>query len=492
MNKLTAVIIFSAMGLNLLACGSGTKNNSTSVTSSQASSSVEQFSSAKQSSSGEQSSSASSITLASWIPTGTTTTLPQLIINTTDSLPVVTKDTYLTASYELSDIDELPITGELKIRGRGNSTWDFDKKPYRLRLEKSTSLLGMAANKHWVFLANMADKTLIRNDVAFTFSRALGSEFTVADRHIELILNGHYEGVYQLVEHIRLAKNRINLPELDAEEEDPQRITGSYLLEVDFRMATDLCNFPEASNIFPTCVDGVNTDREETYCFDSLHDMPPICAKDPDELLDEAREPQRSYLQQYLSDTEGALFGPSFTDPGLGYAAYIDVASAVDYYIINEYFKNVDGGVASFFMYKKRDGKLHFGPIWDFDFGMGNVSYSTVHLTAGWHLRNTPWFARLFEDPAFQEKVKTRWGELKTQGTFEQLFYYISARAKWLDIAQADNFDRWATVQDQPIFEWRSWFNATLELPGSYAGEVEKLINWQRSRYLWMDSEFTQ
>src|SRR5690606_859777 len=183
---------------------------------------------------------------------------------------------------------------------------------------------------------------------ALMFSRSVGMEVTSRARHVELTLNGAYQGVYQLVEHIRVGKNRVNIPELDVDDTDPDKITGGCLMVIDFRMARDFCTPANSYNAF--CVNGVNMDREETFCVDSNHGMQPFCLDTPEDLLKPEWSAQRQYIEQYIADTEAALFGSDFADPELGYAAYLDVDSTVNYYIINELFKNADGAVASAYL----------------------------------------------------------------------------------------------------------------------------------------------
>lgn len=456
-----------AFCLLLSACGgSGSDTKHSSSASSIASSAI--------------SSSSSSITLPEDFPTGTVETLPVLNITTDNAAPIVSKKEYLSATYSLSGEGVELTEGTLEIRGRGNSTWDWPKKPYRLKLTTSTSLLGMPASKHWVLLANYADKTLIRNDITFMFSQSIGMEYTVRAKHIELTLNGVYQGVYQLVEHIRVASNRVNIPELKVTDTDPEKITGGYLLEIDFRLGEGYC----VGNTWePFCVNDVNTQRDIDFCIDSTHGMEPFCVDTPEDLHDSAWSAQRNYIENYIADTETALFGENFADPDSGYATYLDVDSTIDYYLINELFKNVDGASASVYLYKKRNGKLFFGPVWDFDLALGNAGYADVDKTWGWHIRKASWFARLFEDPAFDAKVKARWQALKADGKLELIFLYAQARATWLDKAQERNFNLWQ------IFDWATWY--TRVIMGSYDLEVKEMIRWQRERYNWMDRQLS-
>ena len=426
------------------------------------------------------SSSSSSITLPADFPTGTVENLPTLSISTDNGVAIDSKENYVDATYTLSGEGVELIEGGLEIRGRGNSTWGWPKKPYRLKLTSSTSLLGMPASKHWVLLANYADKTLIRNDITFMFSRSIGMEYTTRAQHIELNLNGVYQGVYQLVEHIRVDDDRVNIPELEVTDTDAENVSGGYLMEIDFRMSEDYC----IGNTWePYCVNDVNTQRDIDFCIDSNHGMDPFCIDTPDTLHDPEWSVQRNYIENYIAETETALFGENFSDPETGYAAFLDVDSTIDYYLINELFKNVDGASASVYLYKKRNGKLFFGPVWDFDLALGNAGYNDVDKTYGWHIRKASWFSRLFEDPAFEAKTKARWQELKAEGKLELIFLYAEARATWLDKAQERNFNLWQ------IFDWETWY--TRIIMGSYDLELEEMIRWQRERYEWMDEQLS-
>jgi len=418
-------------------------------------------------------------------PIGTVNALPMLNITTDGGAAIQSRETYINARFALTGEGITAVEGVTEIRGRGNSTWDWDKKPYRLKLSSSTEMLGMPASKHWVLLAEYADKTLMRNDIAFMFSRSLGMEYTPRNQYVELMLNGVYQGVYQLVEHVRVAKDRVNIPELKVADIDEVNITGGYLLEVDFRMHKDYCKeaFWDAA-----CVNGANMEREATFCVDSTHDdMNPFCLDTPETLLESNWSAQRNYINDFITHTETALFSENFADPQLGYPAYIDVDSAVNYYLINELFKNPDGATASFYLYKKRSGKLFFGPIWDFDLAMGNAGYENLDKTAGWRIRQSPWFDRLFQDPAFKAKVTARWNSLKAEGKLEYIFQYADARATWLDKQQQKNYLLWS------VTDFASWImHGSHGGTGSYRAEVKEMIRWQRERYQWMDTQLNQ
>ncbi len=383
--------------------------------------------------------------------------LTQLNILTDGLTPVLTKVTYITGTASLTDSNDVTTPlGSVEIRGRGNSTWDlFPKKPYRIKLGTSTALLGMPANRHWVLLANYSDKTMLRNDLTFELSKMMGMAWTPRSRFVDLQLNNQYLGVYQLVEHIRIGTDRVNIAAMKATDTTAAAITGGYLLEVDER-------------------------RGETYCFNSTMTKMVWCLNDPETLLDAGWEKQRAYITNYIARTDTSIMGSRFTDRDFGYANFIDVESAVNYYILQETVKNVDGDLRfGGFMYKPRGGKLTFGPVWDFDLAMGNVNYYGADRTDGWYSRNAQWFTRLFQDPAFTTRVQTRWAQLQAAGTLDSLQKLVYSRANYLNIVQVKNFERW------PILGIWVWPNRVVT--GSYTGEATALHLWLAQRLEWMN-----
>lgn len=384
--------------------------------------------------------------------------LPVLAVSTQNGAPITSKEVYLGGTYRLTDVDGMQLAaGTLEIRGRGNTTWGMPKKPYRLRLTGSTSLLGMPASRHWILLANFSDKTLMRNDVTFELSRRLSLEYTVRSRFVELQLNGSYQGVYQLTEQIRIAPDRVNIPQLRVGDTGASVITGGYLIEIDERYGEDFCVKSAATPMV-------------------------WCLSDPETLRDPAWSAQRQYVEGLIRQADAAILGPQFASPTTGYATVIDVASAIDYYLLNELVKNVDGNLRlSTYLYKKRDGKIFFGPVWDYDIALGNVNYDNADRVDGWHIRRAPWFTRMFQDPAFDARVKARWAQLRRDKVIDDLFSYILARQRYLTKVQVRNFEKW------PILNTWVWPNRVVT--GSYEGEVAAMTDWLFQRMRWMDSQ---
>jgi len=400
------------------------------------------------------------------------TALPLLRLTTDGGAPVVSKDIYLTGTWELQDAAGLRLAGGTQeIRGRGNSTWNYPKKPYRLKLTNSTALLGMPASRHWVLLANYLDKTLVRTEAAFEFSRRTGLAWTPRDAQVVVELNGEYLGIYMLTEHVRVAADRVAIPELKKADTSPDTISGGYLVEVDYWEGEDYCR---------------RTVRGVTLCHSS-----------PETLLEADWAQQKTYIDGYIDAFETALYGPQFADAASGYAAFIDVDSAVNFYLVHELFKNPDSNFfSSVFLYKQRGGKLFFGPVWDFDLAAGNAQWRRFGFfdgsdPTGWHTRqqdnraaDSPvnWYVRLFQDPAFEQKVRTRWTQLRAAGAVDAMLAHIDRRSAWLSQAQVRNFQKWDVLNTvltpdlSPVI-------------GPYDTHVREMKAWLQRRVTWMDDQ---
>lgn len=385
--------------------------------------------------------------------------LPVLAITTDNGLEITSREDYVTARITITDEAGAVLTDTTtEIRGRGHSTWNYPKKPYRLKLTAKAALLGMPSNRHWVLLANYVDKSLVRTEAVFALSERMGFAWTPRTRPVVVRFNGDYRGIYLLTEHIRIDPARVNINELKVGDTALPAISGGYLIEIDERLGED-------------------------YCPESIRSRANFCFSNPETLLDPAWSAQKAWIDAYLAETESALYGPNFADPATGYAAYIDVAAAVDWYLVNEFVKNVDSNFfSSVWLYKPRGGKLTFGPVWDFDLAMGNANFGTGNDPTGWRTRSAAWFTRMFEDPAFAARVKARWQQLRADGTINSVFGTIDRRAAFYDQVQVANFERW------PILD--TVIPLVRPVTGSYPTQVTAVKDWMLLRRDWMDQQF--
>ncbi len=379
-------------------------------------------------------------------------------------------DNYTLGQFSFTAMPQAVVPGvdlPLEIKGRGNFTWNADKKPYRLKLTAAATMLGMPSNRHWVLLANYFDKTMLRNELAFEISRRAGMAWTPRSRYVYLNLNGEFTNpasqgasLYQLVEHVRSGSNRVPIPSLSISNTTEPSITGGYLLELD------------------------NSLVGEPGCFQTTRVTMNFCVVEPDTIALPGWEAQNAYITSYVQRAEDALFGSNFADPLEGYAKYLDVDSLIQYYLVNELSKNWDGDLRrSTFMYKQRSGKLFFGPVWDFDMAFGNLGGWADH--EGWHIRGAPWYTRLFQDPAFRARVLVKWNEMKASGAIDGMLDYLDLRAAQIGAGAQMNTTRWNT--------WNTALSTELPpYPVDHADAVGRLRGWLSSRIQWMDAQFAQ
>lgn len=367
--------------------------------------------------------------------------------------------------------------GKAGIELRGASSQGMPKKPYSLELwdvngnEIDSALLGMPEESDWALVANYSDKSLLNNALTYQLGRDLGW-YTPRTQHVELVLNDEYIGNYLLVERVKRGNDRVDIAKLQPIDIAGDELTGGYIIKVDRQ------NTQGWTSTYPGLSGG------QVY----LNYVYP----NGDVIVPQ----QQNYIQAYLDSFETALNGPGFANPQTGYARYIDVNSFVDFFLINEFAKNVDGYRLSTFLYKQKitdGGKLVIGPLWDFDLAWGNADYCDAFLTSGWGYNTTVvcpgpsedipfWWARLVQDPNFANRVRCRWTELRQTALSQAtLFNYCDSMALYLNESQQRNFLAW------PILGSYVWPNPS-PIPADYAGEITELKNWITLRGAWLDA----
>ncbi len=342
------------------------------------------------------------------------TGLPVLYLNTQDGAKIVSKEDYVKASVTLEEAGNLSDVMTCSVKGRGNTTWSWPKKPYLLKFDAKTSFFGFPAHKRWVLLANFMDRTMMRNLVALKVSSMTSLDWTPRGRSVELVLNGVHQGNYLLVEQVRVDKNRVNVGD------------DGYLFESDFHYDNEI----QWMDPHGRCI--------------QFGSGIPFGIKAPD--ADEITPAQIQEGKELIARTARAIYGPDFKDPEKGYAAYIDVDSFIDYWIVFEVMGNHElGNPGSVYYHCRKDGKLQAGPCWDFDWGI--LSYNTSpQARTGLINRDACWYARLFQDPAFAARVRDRFNVLLPQ--LQTIPAYIDEMEKMMALSAEENFKLWNPAQD--------------------------------------------
>ena len=362
---------------------------------------------------------------------------------------------------------------------RGQSTAQFDKKPYRIELRDNADedahwpILGMAAESDWALRGPFADKSLVRD--AFIYS--LGAEMGMVAPHFafcELYLNvdgsplseSDYEGVYMMVETIKNSPNRLDLKQLGPEE--PTETDGGYIIRFEWR---------------------VENEEPDLQCSGSSDCWQYLEMFDPYPNSNE----QLQFITSYVQAFHNALY-PVNPDPAQGYAGLIDVPSFVDLVILNELGRELDSYIRSAYYYKDQGTKLYSGPLWDYNliFGVGINGLGVDNLSIdGWQYeqRRDPvantWFEQLMSDPGFSGQVRARWQQLR-QGllSFDQLDARLYNLAAPLSNAAQRNFERWPNLSQRDIEMFTAPTDPTWE------GQLESARSWMHQRVEWIDSQW--
>lgn len=393
------------------------------------------------------------------------TGLPTLVINTAERAPVVDKVNKIKASMALLDgrltqYGEGLYQGTLTIKGRGNSSWEADKKAYAVSTTSDAQLLDLQSEDDWVLIPNHSDKTLMRNFLAYSLGASLNLGYTPRVRFVEFYLNGEYLGNYLLGEKIKISSKRLNINKMKETDNSGAAVTGGYLIEKDWIERLD--------------DDEIYFQTKRVNAGDVFN----IKGPKPSKLTTE----QINYITDYFQQAEDALYSDNFKDPVTGYQQYIDVDSFIDWYIVNELFKNVDSRFGtSVYLYKEMNGKIHFGPLWDFDLGAGNLDYTGAVDPDGFFLDSGLWIPRLLEDPAIRQRLKDRWAEIKDH-QIEGLFTMISDTEKLLKASATENFNRWS-ILGKEVWPRVEGF----ETRTTYQSEVDFLVNWLKQRVEWLN-----
>ncbi len=361
--------------------------------------------------------------------------------------------------------------GKIAIEIRGSSSQMYEKKNYTFETRTSTGennnipLLGIPAENDWVLHGPYSDKTLMRNALTFYLGNQMG-RWAPRTRFCELYINDDYRGVYVLMEKIKRDSNRVNISKLNWDEVSGNDLTGGYILSIDR---------PENCWISPYKAMYHGGNVEINYIYPDYSDMP---------------YQQRQYIRNYVTSFETALIGSDYRDPVIGYRAYINVNSFIDYFLINELNRNVDAYRLSAFFYKDKDEKLTMGPLWDYNLAFGNADYYEAFDPRGWvihgayagiYMIDFPfWWNRLRSDDFFNTEMKKRWQYLR-QGPFnrDHIFEVIDSLTTLLNDAKDRNYYRF------PVFGQYIWPNYFIGQ--TYEEEINFMKDWITQRLDWMD-----
>ena len=396
------------------------------------------------------------------------TNLPTVVINTKGAQEVTSKEEELSSVvYIVSEEGKkLLATEKTGVRGRGNASWNFPKKPYRLKFDEKQQLLDAPAKaKKWTLINNYGDKTLMRNILAFELSRRFGLAYTPYCHPVDVVLNGEYRGCYQLCDQIEVNKNRVNIIEMEPEDVTLPELSGGYLIEVDAYAST------EASHFYST----LGT---------------PVTIKSPDD--EDIVNAQTRYITDYFNRMENAVFASNFADPETGYRRYLDLDSFLKHFMVGEMSGNTDTYWSVYMTKDRESDKFFTGPVWDFDIAFDNdqrtypIEAHTDYIFASKGSVASEAMRQMVnrivkEDEGARQRLLELWSEARnTKGIDEtSLLEYVDKTVELLNESQKLNFLRWNILSER--------VHENPQASGSYEGEVAIVKNFIRKRLPQLD-----
>lgn len=382
---------------------------------------------------------------------------------------VATSDTSSPDYLESFIEDAIDANGNtnLEIKVRGNSTADAEKRPYRLKFaSKKTSTDGQAhkhdllgkgyAKRNWTLLANVNDKSLLRNALTYHIGQAVGMPFSAGYKFVDLVINNEYRGTYQVSDHCEVDADRINVNE----------DTGWY---VEFQGRNDMCDYP--------------------MCFSEGGMMMNINNPEPADDTDaQQRAAVINPIKDWFLNGWKKAFGVGYSNPATGWRAYNDEESLMKFWIATELTGDYDG-LMSVKAYREADGKLCWGPLWDKDLAFGNwqsMGDPEEKLVA--HLQQASciqgYFEKLTQDPDFMIRAKEVMDNLVRGGIKDHLLAKIDEMADVVRETQKLNLAKWGNTP-QGAFGYVSGL-------ANYQAYVDQLKDWLSDRIDYVQQRFDE
>ena len=424
-------------------------------------------------------------------------TLPIVIINTNGA--IIPDDPKINVNMKIiyngvGKINQLTdqnfhFDGTVGIERRGSSSQTIsDKKPYSIEVrdaagdDLAVSLLGMPKESDWALIAPYSDKALIRDALTYNLAGTFMA-WAPRTRFCELVLNGDYKGLYVLTEKIKRDKGRVNISKSDSTATSGDDLTGGYIIKIDKTTG----NVPGITAGFYSAYSNNPTNPTKKTLYQ--YEYPS---------LDKIKPAQKTYIQTTVASMEQTMSAgyPTFADPSVGYPKYWDVQSLVDFFIVNELTRNVDGYRLSTFFYKDKNSinsKLKMGPVWDFNFALGNANYCDGARISNWSVDynnvcpldgwGVPfWWSNLMADNNFRKQIRSRWQQLRTKELSNtRINYVIDSMILNLGNAPNRNFQKWQILGR---YVWPNPY-----IGATYESEITYLKSWLTNRIAWIDGQ---
>jgi len=385
------------------------------------------------------------------------TNLPAVFIHTTNDQDPYDKVNEIFSYVSFVDENDHITTDTALVRLRGNASMGFPKKPYNVKFfKKKQPLDAPSKNKTWCLINNYGDKTLMRNLVAFEYSRLMGMTYTPYCRPVDVFVNGEYKGCYQLADKVQVNKGRVEMEEMGPEDVSGINLTGGYFIELDGYANQEISYFNSARGIGVT-----------------IHT--------PDE--DEIVEAQKNYIQQAYNTMENEVYNQA------NWGRYLDSISFYKYFLVEEMAANTDAFWSCYMSKLRGDEKLYTGPVWDFDIAFDNDSrHQNINSKSVYMYQDAgtySWFVSKIVRPynGGRQGIKDLWSCLRIVKGIDAdtICAFIDSLETELTASARLNFMRWNILNQNVHMNWRH--------AGTYHGEVTWLKEFVTGRFTWLDNK---
>ena len=373
------------------------------------------------------------------------------------------------------------------VKARGNSTfYEVDKKSYQIKLHNKKNLFELGKAKKWVLLANAKDESLVRTSLIFDFTSKNTEVASIEGKFVDVYLNGDYSGNYYLCEKVEVGENRLNITNLEEKNEkenskeelesavqyvsedgsiravlgvkNPEDITGGYLLEKIIAEEYDLARSAFISSM--------------GYRYRVVSP-------------ENASVEQVEYIQDFVNELELSISQPDGIHPenGKHYTEYMDVESWVSKFLIEECFNNPDAPAASTYMYKDSDavdGKMYFGPVWDYDRAIGGYVVESFSLDDPRQIGYRGVYApQLFAFAEIENAVKKEYAECFLPYLKKEAKYQITTLQEYVEASARMDKVRWPQAKG---------YYGTWDAAGEYMMNfLEERANYLRD--VWLEEQ---
>ena len=381
--------------------------------------------------------------------------LPLLIIHSVNGEEPTNKE-LSSCFYLINDNSiEIAIYGSFKIKGipdlnKYKKSYDINFNTKQKPLEFDTY------SENWALVSNYGDKTLIRNLLSFEISKIFEMEYTVKCVPIDLMVNGEYEGTYNLCEYIEISEDKINIVKMNKSDILEPDLTGGYLLEIN--------GFAYLGSLYINSRKGV-----------------PIAIRSPNE-EDKITDEQIKYIKDKYDELEFEIYNNNNL-------TNIDLNSFVKYFLIEELIGNPQAYWNTYIYKNRNDNIFYFGPIWDSDMAFDNDKRVYPVNCKDKYIFNFGLSAgtidklinKIIQNKIVVEKIKEEWEDIyKNKLNLDDLYNFINETTILIRESKDLNFIRW-DIMDKPIS-----FNP--KVFGSYDEEINVVKNFIKNRISWLNN----